>query len=170
MTHRRRNGHIQNPMGTIFNAPMASNGSCKCFDGRKAEQEIAGFPAHFVFDPSFGSHHANPSEALPFLFRVQIRQDLLLADGPVLADFQPTMALFDQANRLLLPTDKTVFLCSSTCRFHFVVQFALVVFEYQRIVALLLDNLSRNLGLGPIASIMIVRTREPSCHLLRSPL
>jgi hypothetical protein len=136
-------------MQAVFNPPMASDGGGKRVGGREAEQEIAGFPAHFVFDPSFGSHHANPSEAFPFLLRVQIRQDLWLVDCPVLSYFQPTMALFDQANRLLLPPDKTVFLGQSKGGFHLLVQISLVVFECQSVVALLLDNLSGNLDLGP---------------------
>src|SRR5216683_1828530 len=62
-----RNATSRTKSQAVFNPLMTSHGSGKRGDGREAEQEIAGFPAHLFFASSFGSHHANPSEAFPFL-------------------------------------------------------------------------------------------------------
>ena len=56
-------------MQAVFNPPMTSDGGSKRGDSRETEQERAGFPAHLLFDPPFGSHHANAGEAFPFLLR-----------------------------------------------------------------------------------------------------
>ena len=122
-----------------FNAPMTSDGASKRPDRRETEQERAGFSADDVFDPPFGSHHANPGQAFPFLLRVQIGEKLGLVDSPVLAYLEPTMTLFDEAKRLLLPPNKPVFLGQSKGGLHLLVQIALIVFEGQRVVALLLE-------------------------------
>jgi len=58
------------------------------------------------------------------------------------------MALFDQANRLLWPADNPVFLDQRKGGFHLIKHIALVVFEGQSVIAILLDHLSRTLGLG----------------------
>ena len=92
---------------------------------------------------SFGFHHPNAPQAFPPLLWIKIFQDFRGTDGPIVPDFS-----LDGSIRLRLRGGPCLFFSQGKGRFHFFIQVALVLFERQGILALLLDNLVGNLGLG----------------------
>src|SRR3989442_6080975 len=83
-------------MEAVLNSPVTPDGVGKGLHRGETEQKVAGFSAHLLLDAPFGSNHANGSQAFPLLVRVQIVEDLCIAHGPVLSDFQPSMPFSTQ--------------------------------------------------------------------------
>src|SRR2546427_637819 len=96
-------------MEAVLNSPVTPDGVGKGVHRGETEQKVAGFSAHLLLDAPFGSNHANGSQAFPLLLRVQIVQDLAIANGPVLSDFQPSMPLLHAPIRLCLHIGKRDF-------------------------------------------------------------
>src|SRR5487761_157598 len=139
--------HIQNPMQAVFNSPVTSNGVSKGFYRRETEEKVAGFSTHLRANAPFCSHHPDSSQPLPPLLRVEMRENFGVTDGPVLSDLQPPMPFLHTTIRLAVQSLKAILFGHRERRFDLFIQVSLIVFEGQRIVALLLDNLSGNLGL-----------------------
>src|SRR5947209_10464736 len=134
-------------MQTVFNPPVTPNGVRKGVHGRETEEKIAGFAAAGRANASLSSDHPNCSQPLPLLLRVEMREDFAVTDGPVLSDLKPPMAFLHATMRLPLQSLKAILLGQGKCRCDLFIQVPLVVFESQRIVALLRNNLSGNLRL-----------------------
>jgi site-specific DNA recombinase len=130
-----------------FNAPVTAYCIGKRFHRGKTEQKVASFLRDLVLHVPFRSHHANPLQTFPSLLRIEVFQDLRVSDGPVLSDFYPPMRFFDRAIRLIGDMSECLLLGQSKGGLHLVVERALVVLERSGILALLLDDLPRNLGL-----------------------
>ncbi len=76
-----------------------------------------------------------------------MREDFAITDRPVLSDLKLPVAFLHAAIRLPLESLKAVLLRHRKRDFDLFIQVPLVVFEGERIVALLFDNLSGDLGL-----------------------
>src|SRR6266849_1419113 len=138
---------IQHPMQAVFNSPVTPNGVSKGVHGRETEEKIAGFSAQFRANAPLSSDHPNSSQPLPPLLRVEMREDFAITDRPVLSDLKLPVAFLHAAIRLPLESLKAVLLRHRKRDFDLFIQAPLVVFEGERIVALVFDNLSGDLGL-----------------------
>ena len=132
-----------------FNEPVVSYRMGKRCGVRKTQQRIPGLLRDRLAQVTFGLHHSNAAHPFPTLLGVSIRQILHIGHGPLASDLQTTVPCMYRLMKLLLHVSKLFCLDQNTGLLDLVIQGALILFERQRIVSLLIDDLGRNLGLRP---------------------
>ena len=118
----------------------------KRFGVRKTQQIIPGLLRDRLAQVTFGLHHSNAAHPFPTLLGVSIRQILRIGNGPLASDLQTTVPFMYRLMRLML---HVICLDQNTGLLDLVIQGALILFERQRRVSLLIDDLCRHLGLRP---------------------
>jgi hypothetical protein len=136
-------------MDAVLNSPVVSYRMGKRFGVRKIQQILPDLLRDRLAQVTFGWHHSNAAQPFPTLLGVYIRQVLHSGNGPLASDLQTTVPFIDRLLKLMLHVSKLLCLDQNKGLLDLVRQGALILFERQRLVSLLIDDLCRNLGLRP---------------------
>ncbi len=123
-------GHIQHPVHTVFDAPVTAYCLTKlgCITGQSGDV-VTRFLANIIANASLCLDHANALQTGPHSLGVKKLQEVGFRDGPMSANFNPSVPPIDCLVKVVGDILKADFLCVDKQVLYILMQGALIPFD-----------------------------------------